>query len=97
MINKYVKKPIVIEAIQFINDSPETIMEINEFMNLEKLRVNFNIPNKPAVIIPTLEGDMRAEIGDYIIKGINGEFYPCKPDIFVKTYIPHDCCEQEQK
>lgn len=34
----------------------------------------------------TLEGDMKANIGDYIIKGVNGEFYPCKPDIFTKTY-----------
>ena len=38
------------------------------------------------LIIPTLEGAMRAKIGDYIIKSVNGEFYPCKPDIFEKTY-----------
>jgi len=38
------------------------------------------------IIIPTLEGDMIASTGDYIIKGVNGEFYPCKPDIFKKTY-----------
>lgn len=38
------------------------------------------------MIIPTLEGDMEASLGDYIIKGVNGEFYPCKPDIFEKTY-----------
>ena len=90
MINKYMKKPLIIEAVQFTDDSPEVIMEINEFMDLEELRVNYNIPDKPAIIIPTLEGNMRAEIGDYIIKGINGEFYPCKPDIFVKTYIPQE-------
>lgn len=86
MVKKYIKKPIVIEAIKFKDDSVETIIEINEFMNLDELRVNYNIPNKPAIIILTLEGNMRAEIGDYIIKGINGEFYPCKPDIFDKTY-----------
>lgn len=40
------------------------------------------------LIIPTLEGNMRANTGDYIIKGVNGEFYPCKPDIFEKTYEP---------
>lgn len=40
----------------------------------------------PYVKIETLEGTMRANVGDYIIKGINGEFYPCKPDIFMKTY-----------
>ena len=38
------------------------------------------------LVIHTLEGDMEASIGDYIIKGVNGEFYPCKPDIFAKTY-----------
>lgn len=38
------------------------------------------------IIIHTLEGDMKADVGDYIIKGVNGEFYPCKPDIFEKTY-----------
>ncbi len=40
------------------------------------------------IIIPTLEGNMRASAGDYIITGINGEQYPCKPDIFAKTYEP---------
>ena len=42
------------------------------------------------VIIHTLEGDMKANVGDYIITGINGEQYPCKPDIFEKTYEPVD-------
>ena len=41
---------------------------------------------KDILIIDTLEGKMRCEVGDYIIKGVNGEFYPCKPDIFKKTY-----------
>ncbi len=40
------------------------------------------------LIIPTLEGNIVANTGDYIIKGVNGEFYPCKPDIFQKTYDP---------
>lgn len=42
------------------------------------------------MIIPTLEGDMKASVGDYIITGVNGEQYPCKPDIFKKTYEPID-------
>lgn len=45
-----------------------------------------DVKDKGGVYIPTLEGNMKANIGDYIIKGINGEFYPCKPDIFDKTY-----------
>lgn len=44
------------------------------------------VKDKGGFYIPTLEGNMKANIGDYIIKGINGEFYPCKPDIFDKTY-----------
>lgn len=40
------------------------------------------------MIIPTLEGDMKASVGDYIITGVNDEQYPCKPDIFEKTYEP---------
>jgi hypothetical protein len=41
-----------------------------------------------AVVIDTLEGSMRGDLGDYIIRGVQGEFYPCKPDIFVATYEP---------
>ncbi|HRD42181.1 MAG TPA: hypothetical protein PLN30_00445 [Ferruginibacter sp.] len=43
-----------------------------------------------ALTIPTLEGDMKASFGDWIIRGVNGEHYPCKPDIFDKTYEPAD-------
>lgn len=43
-------------------------------------------PNSEKLIIPTLEGDHETSVGDYIIKGIKGEFYPCKPDIFEATY-----------
>lgn len=42
----------------------------------------------PALLIPTLEGEMRAEVGDWIIRGVKGELYPCKPDIFEATYDP---------
>jgi hypothetical protein len=82
----YRKKPIEIEAKQFLNDqsSYELILWINEGQHIN---------NKPfakwtndVLIIPTLEGDHTANINDYIIKGIAGEFYPCKPDIFDATY-----------
>ena len=43
-------------------------------------------PISEKLIIPTLEGDHEASVGDYIIKGVQGEFYPCKPDIFKQTY-----------
>ena len=77
MIKKYRKKPVTIEAIQWTG---KNLSEIDNF-------VCVSIANKGTIlIIHTLEGDMEASIGDYIIKGVNGEFYPCKPDIFDKTY-----------
>lgn len=77
MIKKFRKKPVIIEAIQW---NGENLSEIDEFTKNE-------VKNHESVlIIPTLEGDMYASLNDYIIKGVNGEFYPCKPDIFDKTY-----------
>jgi len=76
---KFRKKPIVIEAIQ-IKDSKEGIAEILRFCPGAQLYPDSTIG------IKTLEGNMRANIGDWIIRGIKGEFYPCKPDIFEQTY-----------
>lgn len=76
-MKKYRKKPIVVEAVQWNGKNSEDIML---FMGHCKLGKDSHI------LIPTLEGRSRASKGDYIIKGINGEFYPCKPDIFEKTY-----------
>jgi len=81
MMAKYRKKPVVIEAIQFF-DNTDCLCELAEFMG----SVKASYENKPQVLIETLEGTMAVNEGDYIIKGINGEFYPCKPDIFHKTY-----------
>lgn len=83
---KYRKKPVVIEAVQF-TDEPDRVIELQEFMNAD-LVINYNDKNNPKLKIATLEGVMDASIGDYIIKGVNNEFYPCKPDIFHKTYEP---------
>ena len=77
MIKKYRKKPVVIEAIQWVGNN---LSEIDNFIG----RTVYN--KETTLVIHTLEGDMEASIGDYIIKGVNGEFYPCKPDIFDKTY-----------
>ena len=74
---KFRKKPVTIEAIQFINgnfsDLEDFVGGDAEFRNGE-------------LVIATLEGAMRASPGDWIIKGVKGEFYPCKPDIFAATY-----------
>jgi hypothetical protein len=80
---KYVKKPVVIDAIQFI-DTAERIANISDFTN-ETIKVNYGV-NSPVLTIPTLEGELTAQVGDWIIRGIKGEFYPCKPDIFEATY-----------
>lgn len=82
---KYRKKPVIIEAIQF-EDNSGRIIEIHEFMGGDTIRVNYEDKDNPYLKIETLEGIMKASVGDYIIKGVNGEFYPCKPDIFEKTY-----------
>lgn len=84
MAKKYVKKPVVIEAVE-VRSSPESEEEIIEFVDYDMF---FNEDGE--VIIRTLEGDMKADIGDFIIKGVNGEFYPCKPDIFWKSYEKYD-------
>ena len=75
------KKPVVVEAGQWTG---ENHAEMCEFIDPEV----FEIKPKEGLIIHTLEGDHHASPGDYIIKGVNGEFYPCKPDIFAKTYEP---------
>lgn len=84
---KYKKKPIIVEAMQPLNDyySIEECLKFiyNVFINNDDIET---VKNDKHIRIQTLEGDMKASSGDYIIKEVNGEFYPCKPDIFEKTY-----------
>lgn len=82
---KYRKKPVVIEAVQFKDDSADTVIALQGFMQSD-VRVSYADPDNPVIKIETLEGVMDASVGDFIIKGVNGEFYPCKPDIFEKTH-----------
>ncbi|MBM7585840.1 hypothetical protein JOC86_002382 [Bacillus pakistanensis] len=81
---KYRKKPVVIEAVQYNG----LVSEIVDFAVEEHPDNVFKIFNyfDGELFINTLEGKVKANKGDYIIKGVNGEFYPCKPDIFEKTY-----------
>ncbi len=84
--NKFRKKPVVIEAVQWKGNND---IEIMEFMKNNCLRWQTeHDPDKKELIIHTLEGDHHANINDWIIKGVHGEYYPCKPDIFEKTYEP---------
>lgn len=82
---KYRKKPVVIEAVQF-NGTFEEVENIKRFC--EGNAFETCPPTGHYLYIKTLEGDMMVSHNDFIIKGIKGEFYPCKPDIFVATYEP---------
>lgn len=88
---KYVKKPVVIEAVQWTGLN---LREIKSFAG-ESLeyeiydaawQAGVGVPPQVHMVIKTLEGEMKVSEGDYIIKGVHGEFYPCKPDIFSETY-----------
>ena len=79
MIKKYRKKPVEIEAVQWTGDNLAELREMEEF---NAVHTCFG----GELRIKTLEGTMFASVGDYIIKGVQGEFYPCKPDIFEQTY-----------
>jgi len=89
---KFRKKPVEIEAVQFDGTNADAVLDwINE--HTEDGEGAYLIPGgefagKNALLIPTLEGDHRANSGDWIIQGVQGEFYPCKPDIFEATYEP---------
>lgn len=86
MIRKYRKKTVVIEAIQWLI---ENIQDVEKFFGGQATMETWWLSGpEPVVVIKTLEGEMRANVGDWIIKGVKGEFYPCKPDIFVATYEP---------
>ena len=82
MMPRYTKKPVTIEAIQWTGKNRS---EIFDFCNVSYVNYS-NAKLEPELKIQTLEGSMTATVGDYIIKGIKGEFYPCKEDIFLETY-----------
>ena len=78
----YRKKPVVIEAIQWTG-TVASWDEVCEFLPVPEKGHGIE---SDTVVIHTLEGDMRASVGDWIIRGVKGEVYPCKPDIFEATY-----------
>lgn len=78
-VQKYRKKPVVIEAMQFTDEG--AALEILEWIGGDSYAAN-----DETLRIPTLEGEMTAQYDDWIIRGVQGEFYPCKPNIFEATY-----------
>ena len=74
---RFRKKPVVIEAVQWDGS----------WATAQFVTCDFSIDDDSRSLhIPTLEGEMEARVGDWIIRGVQGEFYPCKPDIFAATY-----------
>ena len=97
---KFRKKPVIIEAMQF---TLETMNQCHNFVTCNR-SADWGEDDEddgegnaaPILKIQTLEGVMSAQIGDWIIKGVKGEFYPCKPDIFEATYEPVDSSENAE-
>jgi hypothetical protein len=81
---KYRKKPVVIEAVRF--KGLKDLKQIETFAGDVIVANHYSGNELVAISIKTLEGIMSASKGDLIIKGVKGEFYPCKPDIFDQTY-----------
>jgi len=84
---KFRKKPVVIEAIHYQWNEPDKFMDEVQDDICDFIGGNLTVVGDE-IEITTLEGIMTASRGDWIIKGVKGEFYPCKPDIFEATYEP---------
>ena len=82
-MKKFKKRPVVVEAVQI-----KAAMFTDDHPNPEHLRGARFDPLLQCVWIQTLEGKMRGDLGDWIIRGVKGELYPCKPDVFALTYEP---------
>ena len=77
MIKQYQKKPVTVSAVKWDGTNLQEILSITN---------NKAMMKNDILIIPTLEGTMAAEVGSYVIKGVKGEYYPCREDIFEDTY-----------
>jgi hypothetical protein len=83
---KYRKKPVVIEAFLFTGAAHAGEYPRWAWSALKAGTMYYQGGEEPYLTIETLEGKMRANVGDFIIHGVKGEIYPCKPDIFAATY-----------
>lgn len=84
-VRKYTKKPVTIEAMKYEGQTPDGFVPHSVYY----WKTNDNQGQNPLdedLYLRTLEGDHKVSLGDYIIKGVKGEFYPCKPDVFDMTY-----------
>jgi hypothetical protein len=83
MVKQWKKKPLVVEALQWTG---KNVDEVLKFCSTAVFNIPTHISTMYDLEIPTLEGNHVAAVGDYIIRGIKGEFYPCKSDIFLASY-----------
>ena len=90
MARAYRKMPVVVEAIQWTGKNLQELKNfVGDSLEYDVMDAAWEVGKGPVIVnvrIQTLEGIHHASVGDFIIKGIRGEFYPCKPDIFAKTY-----------
>ena len=90
---QYKNKSVVIDAMEFIGSAREATSVI-DWALASGGTIRYHDEDGEFLFINTLEGTMRASVGDFIIKGVQGDFYPCKPDIFAATYeaveAPHE-------
>lgn len=102
-VGRFRKRPVVIEAVQW--HKPGDHPEVQRFLDTPEGVMGWTKQLADAwgekfasefYGIETLEGTMRVSVGDWIIRGVQGEFYPCKPDIFAATYEPADAAEGAQ-
>jgi hypothetical protein len=88
---KFRKKPVVIEAMRFTDECKDAVFAWARSIQMN-IDCSFDADNKPVILVPTLEGEMTCSLGDYLIKEPFPtdwrKIYPCKPDIFEKTYEP---------
>ena len=87
---KFRKKPVVIDALQW-NGNKSDLLPFSCLLDHATMYVEGN----KCLMIPTLEGTMKARIGDWVIRGVKGEFYPCRPEIFEMTYEPYEDCNDD--
>jgi hypothetical protein len=89
---QYRKKPVVIDAVQF-DGTPGGACAVFDAFDIPGARFQPELDNLAcgALLIPTLNGDVIARRGEYIVRGVRGEFYPCAPDIFHATHEPVGC------
>ncbi len=84
-MSMYRKKPVEVEALQYTGNNKKEVLSF-VYPDMTQTGIGGAVAMDLPIVIETLEGDLIAAIGDFIIKGVKGEFYPCKPDIFKMTY-----------